>query len=120
MGDLEMTRLCADAMGYHEYVNPDRRAPLPVSPCILVLKMDENATRELYEPLTNDAQTFALIKRFSLQIHHHGCANAKASLVTVTGKWLPYTHEFKVCANDLNHAIVEAVAKMQFAKVTKP
>jgi hypothetical protein len=72
---------------------------------------DSEITR-LCAEATDDAQAMALVKRFSINIHHHGCADAKASLVTVTGHWQPFTEEFKVVSDDLNRAIRELVAKM--------
>ena len=99
--DLEMTRLCAEAMGYPEYENPDRRAPKPVAPCILVLKMDENATRELYDPLDDDAQAMALVKKSGVAI-----------LLDVD-EWVVIKKSEDACRNkDLNRAICECVAKM--------
>ena len=100
MTDLEITKACAEMIGYPEYVNPDGRATKPVPPRILVLLMDQNATPELYDPLHDDAQCFALVKKFNLML-----------------LWLEpqqlWSINFGVTRNqDLNRAICECVAKM--------
>lgn len=53
MTDLEITRVCAAAMGLSEFVNPDARASMPVPPCLLVL---DDSLRVLYDPLHDDAR----------------------------------------------------------------
>ena len=88
MTDLEITRLCAEAMGYH-YMN-DTGTPAMI------------LTQEgLYRPLHDDAQAMALVKKFNLHI----------------GKWdSGWACEYRgqVSTNaDLNRAICECVAKLQ-------
>jgi len=96
MTDLEITRLCAEAM-------------------FTPLEWEQRLFE--YDPLHDDAQCMALVKKLSIQIHHHGTAAYKANLVTVEGVWVPYGPRFKVCAPNLNRAICECVAKMQQAKI---
>jgi len=70
--------------------------------------MDENATRELYDPLTDDAQAMALVKRFWLEPRYNEHRDVPAWMVTPS-----YKAEPCVISTDLNRAIVECVAKMQ-------
>ena len=114
LSDLAITQACARALGYREYVNPDKRAPLPVAPCILVLKMDENATRELYDPLTDDAQCMALVKRFGIGFDPtRGEDFASAAIRDEHGTMLIF------CDPSLNRAICLCVAHMQLTKEAK-
>jgi len=115
MDDKEIVGLCAEACGWKtKFVEPHG---------IYVLR-EKNPKSDWnhYDPLHDDAQCFALVKKFSLQIHHHGFAGSRASLVTVTGKWLPYGPEFKAVGKDdggmnaENLAICECVAKLQMSK----
>ena len=65
MTDLELTRLCAEAMGY--------TGKPPASPSDIVLFVTMPASHPMlpketvrYDPLHDDAQAMALLKRFSL------------------------------------------------------
>ena len=100
MTDLEMTRLCAEAMGYHIEGEGTR-----------AIKVREHWPA--FDPLFDDAQAMALVKKCDLRIWKD-----------------PYLHpeKWSVCRfmakgdeifsnADLNRAIVECVAKMQKAKV---
>jgi hypothetical protein len=106
--DLEMMKLCAEAMGFnavHTYRNLDNGlddglvcdgGPSPGGPF-------------LYRPLRDDGQAMALVKKLRLEIirsRHEDC-------------WLaiPESEIFLHARSaDLNHAIVECVAKMQASK----
>lgn len=93
MTDLEMTRLCAEAMGLQHFVDHEG----------VWLRMEVK-----YDPLHNDAQAMALVKKFRLVIDR-----------TDDGRWmLPSVSPGDVVNADLNRAICECVAKMQAAKVT--
>lgn len=86
-----MTRLCAEAMGYK---------PLDKG---LVYAHD---SEEPYDPLRDDAQAFALVKRFSLAV----------GFDSVSGRWTAISDKgqaFDGDSDNLNRAIVECVAKMQ-------
>ncbi len=95
--DLEMTKLCADAMGFHR--SDDLREQgwfylrnfcYPNPP---------------YDPLRDDVQAMALVKKIGLDIHCRADMNGwyvgRARL-----------HEGLFINADLNRAIVECVAKM--------
>jgi len=115
MTDLEMTRLCAEAMGLRCKEVGD---PFGDGENLLMICARPSSNDSLYDPLDDDAQAMALVKEMSIQIHHHGFAGAKASLVTVIGRMRLDDHPTKVTATDLNRAIVECVAKMRLSSST--
>ena len=101
MTDLEMTRLCAEAMKLrNEY-----RSKLGG---LFVFVTDEYGEQwSHYDPLHDDAQAMALVKKFELQL---------SSGAFHPMKWTVW-REFKSAESvNLNRAIVECVAKMQAAK----
>ena len=83
MTDLEMTKLCAEAMG------PSGR--------------DERT----YDPLHDDAQAMALVKKFQINIAWYEVNMPRPTFEPTVYMWRK---------KDLNRAIVECVAKMQAAK----
>jgi hypothetical protein len=96
MTDLEMTKLCAEAMGY-TYADGMAEAKGRHGEW-------ETSHTWPYTPLTNDAQAMALVKRFHLDIF--------GSEGTV---WCVSFGAPEVISESLNRAIVEAIAKMQGA-----
>ena len=97
MTDLEITRLCAEAIG------PD---------CIGNSENDWH----LYDPLHDDAQAMALVKRFQLYMAVQ--TDRKGDYWSVTaGRVSKHPHES--CQTDLNRAICECVATMQNAKTIR-
>ena len=106
MTDLELTKLCAEAMGY----------PPPNDD--FSYEDDEGSVR-WYTPLIDDAQAMALVKKLDLRIGQ--------SFKSVSKRVYAYTPaesddpEYSYAENwdaDLNRAICECVAKMQAAKAT--
>lgn len=101
MTDLEMTKLCAEAMGIDfgpELVATDN-IQQEINELILAQRL------AAYDPLHNDAQAMALVKqfRFKFFVADH-----------LKGQWCVATgREFNAYGSDLNRAIVECVAKMQ-------
>ena len=103
MTDLEMTALCAEAMGFR-IVYPDQ-ADLPL--CI-----ESSRGAGMYNPLHDDAQAMALVKRFWLKIGYgHRIKDGEMG-----------PEEWRVSVNfggpyiwgpDLNRAIVECVANLK-------
>ena len=88
MTDLEITRLCAEAMGY-EY--SDGSGTICVS----------KAGVGNYDPLHDDAQAMALVKKFRLEVQD-------------CGKWFVSEHQnADAFEDDLNRAICLTVARMQ-------
>jgi hypothetical protein len=102
MTDLEMVRLCAEAMGYI----PFGPADTPHGQVWLT-----KVAGEVYDPLHDDAQAMALVKKFGLSI--------APELGQGRGLWRVnhWRDPPLVLDTDLNRAIVECVAKMQKAKV---
>ena len=106
MRDNEITRLCAEAMGYTVPItrNLGDRILLP-----------QGGDFVRYDPLTNDAQAMALVKKHKL------CFYWRDKVVTEP-RWeaCDYNGNNLVCNQNLNHAICECIAKMQLAKTTPP
>ena len=100
MTDLEITRLCAEAMGYgYEQATN-----------IGLIRLTD--TGHYFDPLHDDAQAMALVKRFHLHI-----GKTLRLPNHPFGKWfVSKTDQFEVPGDDLNRAICECVAKMQQAK----
>lgn len=110
MTDLEMTKLCAEAMGLKFRVRENGIGNDDVSLDGVDLYDDgSNMWNRCYSPLHDDAQAMALVKRFRLS----PCAPDEEG-----GTW-----EVVLCDDvnirgfnaDLNRAIMECVAKMQAA-----
>jgi len=96
MTDLEMTKLCAEAMGIRVWKE--------TKPGGFSRYRDE--MKHSYNPIHNDAQAMALVKRFGLSISW-----PKGQVVTVMSLETRFAE-----SKDYNRAIVECVAKMQQAK----
>ena len=101
MTDLEMTRLCAEALGYFPIASA-MQARGETEP-----KYWRYGNREIamsaYDPLHNDAQAMELVKRFP-----RDCFLAFGAHCDEVG-WEPL-------GLSLNRAIVECVAKLQSSK----
>ena len=100
--DLEMTRLCAEAMGY-QFVSVNEYAP-----GILVNGIVADTSR--YDPLHDKAQCLSLVEKCKLTVKPSGDA------------WDVYYQDeygyvyFDAADTDLRRAIVECAARMQQAK----
>lgn len=99
MTDLEMTRLCAKALGLEVR---DVEESVDGDTWVAVLAFDDGET---YEPLHNDAQAMALAKRFMLDVDFF--AGAVSTPPSATNHFTTY------CDESINRAIVECVAKMR-------
>jgi len=104
--DLEITRLCAEAMGHglaeYEgklYVWSGKSSPR-------MLALDELGPP--YDPLHDDAQAMALVKKFDLDIDHKPLRN----LITVQTADCSSSVTMHKSNGDLNRAIVECVANL--------
>lgn len=107
MTDLEMTKLCAEAMRLKEYAIPMNGGNCDPKPITL---------GPHYNPLHDDAQAMALVKRFNLSMW--GTEQGEWRGVACWRNEVEALREFSVYSTDLNRAIVECVAKMQQAKET--
>ena len=111
MTDLEMTKLCAEAMGLiHEVVSDSAYEDLNEYRWVSI----PDGT---YKPLEDDAQAMALVQRFHLAIQPPQFVRPPRWHVWVdeggVGKG---KHTGIAGALNLNRAIVECVAKMQQSK----
>ena len=114
MTDLEITRLCAEAMGHglaeYEgklYVWSGKSSPR-------MLALDELGPP--YDPLHDDAQAMALVKKFPISIMPIQMLGQKACIYRVTA----ICGDIKVTEDaNLNRAICECVANMQTTHTTK-
>ena len=98
--DLEITRLCATAMGYTSISTNHGGLPL--------------FTHEagIYDPLHDKAQAMELVERFDLCLEPNSPHVAKWAVWPMNDREREYiTHNHNLC-----RAIVECVAKMEAAK----
>ncbi len=104
MTDLEITRLCAEAMGRHLYWDGETAMLSPV--------IDGKERNERYNPLHDDAQAMALVKRFNVKL--------TKTPKYETWRTVAYSEDnyfLSATTNqDLNRAICETIAKMQQEK----
>ena len=105
MTDLEITRLCAQAMGY---MYDHEREGGPSNPASVFITGRPSGSGYTYYPLDNDGQALALVKKHNLQ------------LLRVGGGWvcLPEGKREGVGRHDLNRAICECVAVMHHASIS--
>lgn len=103
MDDLELTRKCAEMMGlkYHTDEDPD-----VWHGAICTYNAGSNMWTDSYNPLINDAQCFALVKKFQLTIYWIPDAEGGWSVRNEYGK--EYADNV-----DLNRAVCECVAQMR-------
>ena len=106
MTDLEITKLCAEAMGWDVYeINPGVWRIRVSDKQVMGLTDDFCST--LHDPLHDDAQAMALVKKFNLEMMF--AENAR--------EWMVLLGNEAASENtDLNRAICECVAKMQRTK----
>lgn len=102
MTDLEITKLCAEAMGYTVCGSQEPSTVFYPHPNV-------GSVICVYEPMNNDAQAMALLKKFKLSVDD---AN--------DGGWFVVGIGGAQGANqDLNRAICECVARMPTAPHNK-
>ena len=103
--DLEITRLCAQAMGIAavHYQDSD-------NDCLILPNFRDTVEGFKYDPLQDDAQCMALVKRLEMRIQEPECKGSKDRRWRVT-VWEP--HKQVTQDNDLNRAICLCVARMQ-------
>jgi hypothetical protein len=104
--DIEMTKLCAEAMG----MQPLESDSLGNASVFIVMNGRDQVRSDPYSPLHDDAQAMALVKRFTLLLQPIGR----------DGRYMVCLYPGAIgvfCAEGpLNHAIIECVASMQAAK----
>jgi len=109
MNDLEITKLCAEAMDY----SYSGIAPTPEDGAVIILvDIDSDtvgARGVYYAPLHDDAQAMSLVKKLGLGIYREtdgwGCFKFRKS-----------GPDPDVFSDNLNQAICKCAAQMQMAK----
>jgi len=102
MGDLEITRLCAEAMGW-----PKNAVCAPEA---LILDGDTKP----YDPLHDDAQAMALVKAWKLHISPPDSQDNRWEAYTLRDELDPDSGVIgHALAETLNRAICECVAKLK-------
>ena len=107
MTDLEMTKLCAEAMGYVP-IKSTLQKKGETEAKYWKRKDGTEMMMSIYRPLHDDAQAMALVKRFKLDIHWQ-----IAGAVYVCFENRPASIDG---SGNLNRAIVQCVAKLQEGK----
>lgn len=99
MTDLEMTKQCALAMGYR--TKTDARS-------VAGVRCRDKGKNVTWNPLQDDAQAMALVKRFKLSLNPHEKTDWCEAV------WFgPNDDELRVEVEGVNRAIVECVAKLK-------
>lgn len=103
MSDLELNTLAAQAMGWHTGRPASKVVAYPVSECAIIAG-NEQGGESVYDPLHDDAQAMALVKRFRKEFELGGL------LRHVFMEWA------ELGPDDLNRAIVQCVAHLHQSK----
>ncbi|MFA7279583.1 MAG: hypothetical protein WC100_05765 [Sterolibacterium sp.] len=107
MTDLEITKLCAEAMGLDKF--QWQTGGIVTASHLPILTLDGRID---YDPLNDDAQAMALVKQFKLHISY---ANDSWQVCFPFSAKSEFIGHHSLSA-DLNCAICGCVAKMQAAK----
>ena len=105
MSDIELTKLCAIAMGFMPEFAPTE---WPVG---IAVKGGGQASEDLYDPLHNDAQAMELVKKLRISIDQ-GRVGGDMSAAAILKDGVLYNAE----SENLNRAICETIAKLQMEK----
>ena len=109
MDDLAMVKACAEAMGLEISTLPDgepARAFCGKTPTgYIMLKNGKGA----YNPLEDDAQCFALVKRFRIYLDPD-----------FNDQWQAVSEDTEALNANLNRAVVESVARMTLTPSSRP
>ena len=121
MTDLELTKACAEAMGFR--IASSTLAPYTQHPKSSVRVAEGKKATRWYDPLHDDAQAMALVKRVKLRVLR--CDEEFPEVIGSSGihEW----HVFDINSEnegfyheDLNRAICECVAKIKVSSAPKP
>lgn len=113
MTDEEITRLCAEAMGYAPTLNTMDCNPPHYY--FTVITSEDGVV--CYDPLHDDAQAMALVKKFHLETYWIGAEDKRKDEWLVAPSTEHLSHVGRdVIHKELNRAICECVAKMQASK----
>ncbi len=113
MTDLEATRLCAEAFGFEPYAVHQYESWALESPTAVPCKLGSWAGQCIaYDPLADDAQAMALVKKLHLHIDQR-----PGKQISVQDPH--FVHIITSNAHDLNWCIVQCVVAMQRATTSK-
>ena len=119
MTDLEITRLCAEAMELKQHLYPLAdlyKEATNISALCSSNYFDYPDEGLFYDPINDDAQAMALVKKFGLSI----CAPSPHDKDWQALKvWTGDSTTPSAFSQDLNRAICECVAKTQQARKRK-
>ena len=108
MSDVEIIKLCAEAMGYS--INSYQTRPGIVLTVTPPSRDPQSLSSSFdYRPLHDDTQAMALMKKFGL----HPVPEWDEG-----SSWTVFGGGYSAMSDDLNRAICECVAKMQAEKKT--
>lgn len=110
MTDLEITKFCAEAMGIPHQLSQWFDNEQFVE--ILDSRNPDPDYAGAYDPLHDDAQCMALVKRLGLNVEWI------PESAHIRARWLVSTRYVSAAETDLNRAVCSCVAQMQAAKVT--
>lgn len=107
MTDLELTKLCAEAMGYAVLVG---LGGMRIYRNGKVEEVSGNIVAH-FDPLHDDAQCLALVKKFHIEISWNEDGVCTTNIFTAEpGRYIAYP-----VSTDLNRAVCLCVARMQLA-----
>lgn len=104
MTDLEMTRWCADAVGLVGYAANGRH---------LFKGSYAAGTYEMYDPLRDDEQAMALLRKCELSLCAPSPDDKRWYVLKI---WTSDSRTISAHDENLSRAIVECVSRMQSAK----
>ena len=115
MNDLEITKLCAEAMGLKTSGVHSLSYVIDSTVTTAYGDIDFTDHWRTYDPLHDDAQAMALVKRFHIQIWPEVKRSLKEHIYT---GWTTFIFGTGTATStNLNRAICECVAKMQKGRV---
>jgi len=112
MDDLTIVKRCAEAMGWQNVrVNVLAMPGIHKHPPFVVSSATGTSVDELYDPLHDDAQAMALVKKFHLIVEPSGMT---ATSVWWVQAWHNDRMKWEGAENaDLNRAICECIANLK-------
>jgi len=109
MTDLEITKLCAEAMELPHKIATDRQN----GDFVEIIKQSNPGNGGEFDPLHDDAQAMALLKSFWLAVRVDLMGGVSGGIKT----WIVADGcEAQGVSTNLNHAIATCIAQMQLTK----
>ena len=109
MTDLEITKACAEAMGWRKHAVSDD--------VLYNASLTNSMPKKEFDPLHDDAQAMALVKKFGLDIDSPPPCELIGENLYTAKYWRGWgMEEITESSKDLNRAICECVYKLHTAK----